>query len=289
MSAATEYKCAECYKADFGDKIKAPEYARRTVPKSDIPQLAVFLSGRGSNFGRVVEATQRGEVNALVSGVWSNRADAGGLDIARNAGVPIIDVPTQDWWRERDLGRAAYEESLASNLEELNPDALLLLGYMNLVRRPFLEKMEQLEIPVINLHPALLTEKGAPIIRTTDGTIPVFRGDHGLQDAYSYKPRVRVTGVTIHQILPGKFMDTGPIIFQQEVEGPGMEESFESFAFRVQSAEKPALVNAVGRLAHVFGHNINISRGVFPWIDNYGELPNPEPLQYNTEAKAANI
>lgn len=155
-------------------------------------RLAVLVSGSGTNLAALLAAidadpTFGGEVVV----VGSDRADAGGLAIARDAGVPTVVQQLGD-----HPDRSAWEAALVADLQAHDPDAVVLAGFMKIVSPAFLAHWPQ---RVLNTHPSLL---------------PAFPGGHAVQDALAYG--VRLTGCTVHVV--DEQVDHGPIIAQQAVE-----------------------------------------------------------------------
>ena len=155
-------------------------------------RLAVLVSGAGTNLAALLAAidadpTFGGEVVV----VGSDRADAGGLAIARDAGVSSVVQQLGD-----HPDRQAWEAALVADLQAHTPDAVVLAGFMKIVSPAFLAHWPQ---RVLNTHPSLL---------------PAFPGGHAVQDALAYG--VRLTGCTVHVV--DEQVDHGPIIAQQAVE-----------------------------------------------------------------------
>ena len=96
---------------------------------------------------------------------------------------------------------------------------------------------------------------------TSHGKIPVIRGSHAIEDAYNQN--VRVSGVTVHQVVPGPF-DTGPVILQEEVHRINGE-SLEEWEQRIHSTEYRILPTALKRVIHVMKQGVDVSDGKFPW------------------------
>jgi len=74
-------------------------------------RLAILISGRGSNLQSILDATQSGSLDAKVAVVVSNRADAGGLARAREAGVEALHVSPRDF-----ADRDGYDRELVKIL-----------------------------------------------------------------------------------------------------------------------------------------------------------------------------
>ncbi len=178
--------------------------------------------------GHPVESTSAARVVVLVSGAGSNLAailaahdDAGGLDLARRAGVAAVTVAPGDF-----VDRAAWNEAVAQAVDVFRPDLVVLAGFMRILGPAFVGRFAG---RTINTHPALL---------------PSFPGAHGVRDALAYG--VRVTGCTVHVVDDG--VDTGPIIAQVAVPVEDGDDE-ESLHERIKVAERALLVETVGRVA----------------------------------------
>ena len=152
--------------------------------------LAVLVSGRGSNLQAIIDRIESGNLDAKISVVVSNTADAYGLVRAKNHGIPTRFLCSRDYSDRRD-----YDAALARLIENFHPDLIVLAGYMLVLTPVFLDVFPQ---KVINIHPALL---------------PSFPGTHAQKQALDYG--VKVSGCTVHFVDAGT--DTGPIIAQRVV------------------------------------------------------------------------
>jgi phosphoribosylglycinamide formyltransferase-1 len=152
--------------------------------------LAILLSGRGSNFVAIHEAIQRGDLKARIACVLSNVADAVGLARAREYGLTSICLPSAG------VDRAEYDRMLVETLRPYNPALVCLAGFMRILSPVMLREYPS---RVLNIHPALL---------------PSFPGLHAQRQALQYG--VKVSGCTVH--LADEGVDTGPILLQRVVE-----------------------------------------------------------------------
>jgi phosphoribosylglycinamide formyltransferase 1 len=184
-------------------------------------RVVVLVSGGGSNLAALLAAHTDPAYGARVVGVVSDRADAGGLTIARDAGVATAVVEPADF-----ADRAAWDAGLAQTVAAFGPAWVVSAGFMRILGAPFLDRFDQ---RVLNTHPALL---------------PAFPGAHGVRDALAYG--VRVTGCTVHLVDAGT--DTGPVIAQQVVEV--LDDDDEATLHeRIKTVERGLLVDVVGRVA----------------------------------------
>lgn len=153
-------------------------------------ELAILISGRGSNLGAILRAVRDRQLDARVRLVLSNRPAAAGLDVARDAGVPTA-VLEHGAYPDRE----AYDAALVAQLRAHGVDTVALAGFDRLVTGIFLRAFPG---RVVNIHPALL---------------PSFKGLHAQRQALEYG--ARIAGVTVHFV--DEQMDHGPIIAQAVV------------------------------------------------------------------------
>jgi phosphoribosylglycinamide formyltransferase-1 len=153
-------------------------------------RIAVFLSGRGSNFMAIREGVRRGDINAEIGLVFSNKEDAPGLLKAREWGLETACLSAKAFAAREDYDRAAAQE-----VEKRGIDLICLAGYMRVLTPQFCDAFRH---RIVNIHPALL---------------PSFPGLHVQQKAIEWG--VRFSGCTVHFVAPE--VDMGPIILQAVV------------------------------------------------------------------------
>ena len=153
-------------------------------------RIAVFLSGRGSNFKAIHTAVKTGEINADIGLVFSNKKAAPGLLYGQEQGLYTQSLQPKDY-----ATREAYDQEIARWLREKNIDLVVLAGYMRILTAPFCQEFLH---RIINIHPALL---------------PAFPGLNVQQKAIDWG--VRFSGATVHFVIPE--VDMGPIILQTVV------------------------------------------------------------------------
>ena len=154
--------------------------------------IAVFISGRGSNFIALHENIKKGVIkNAEISVVFSNKEDALGLYYARKENIPVIVIPSKDY-----KDRHEYDNLIVKSLKPYNIGLICLAGYMRIVTDELISAYEN---KIINIHPALL---------------PSFKGLNAQKQAVEYG--VKFSGCTVHFVDGG--MDSGAVILQKVVE-----------------------------------------------------------------------
>lgn len=183
-------------------------------------RVVVLLSGAGSTFAALLEASRAADSPYEIVGVLADKP-AAGLDIAREAGIPTAVVALRDF-----PDRAAWDEALAAAVAAHDPELVVLAGFMRLVGSPLLDAYGG---RIVNTHPALL---------------PSFPGAHGVRDALAHG--VKITGATVIEVDAG--VDTGRILAQVAV--PVLEDDTEGTLHeRIKAAEQPLLVDVVRTLA----------------------------------------
>jgi phosphoribosylglycinamide formyltransferase-1 len=152
--------------------------------------LGILLSGRGSNFVAIVDSIDAGRIpGAAISVVISNRADAPGIETARQRGLHALVIPSKGKDRE------THDREVVAALKEHRADLICLAGYMRLLSPWF---VQQFRGRILNIHPALL---------------PSFPGLEAQQQAFAYG--VKVSGCTVHFV--DEELDHGAIIVQKTV------------------------------------------------------------------------
>ena len=183
-------------------------------------RVVILLSGAGSTAAAVMAAAA-GDYPAEVVAVGSDRADAAGLQIAAEHGIPTFVVSPRDY-----ADRAEWDEALAGAVAAWEPDLVLCAGFMRILGPAVLDTFSP---ALINSHPSLL---------------PSFPGAHAVVDALAYG--VKVSGVTIHIVVAD--VDTGPIIAQEAV--PVLDDDDEATLHeRIKQRERLLLVDVVAQLA----------------------------------------
>lgn len=204
-------------------------------------RLLVLASGSGTNFQEIINKVEQGSLSAEIIGLLSDNHEAGALERARNHNIADIVVSSEGRSKMGSPERVAFENDLLEKIVEARPQVIVLAGWMKILSDQFLEKVQELDIPIINLHPALLTEDKDDFVETSKGKVPVIRGKNAIRDAYEIG--LSVSGVTVHQVVPGPF-DTGPIILRREVERLP-EDSFEDWESRIHQMEYQIFPEAI--------------------------------------------
>lgn len=164
--------------------------------KASKAEIAVFVSGGGTNLQALIDAQKSGIIeHGEIKLVVSSNPNAYALERAAKAGIKSVTVSKKEFGSQ-----AAVEEKTIEILEENNIDLIVLAGYMSILSADFTRRYER---RIINVHPSL---------------IPSFCGEgfYGLRvHEAALKKGVKVTGATVHFV--NEIPDGGEIIMQKAV------------------------------------------------------------------------
>ena len=150
----------------------------------------MLISGRGSNLQSIIDAIAAGRLDASIAVVISNRAEAPGMQRAREAGIETLHLSPADY-PDRD----AYDRAIVDAVTTRGVDLICLAGFMRLVGPPLLDAYSN---RILNIHPSLL---------------PAFPGVDAQRQALEHG--VHVSGATVHLVT--NELDGGPIVLQSAV------------------------------------------------------------------------
>ena len=160
-------------------------------------KIVVCVSGGGTNLQAIIDGVADGSIrNTKIAGVICNNAGAYALKRAENSGIPAFCISPKSFG-----SRTEFNDAFLQKLDELNPDLIVLAGFLVILPEKMIERYRD---RIINIHPSL---------------IPSFCGTgyYGLKVHEAALSRgVKVTGATVHYVDEGT--DTGRIIAQKAVE-----------------------------------------------------------------------
>ena len=152
-------------------------------------RIGILISGRGSNFVAIADHVAAGDLEAEIAVVISNRAEAPGLELARQRGLCAVCIPS------KGLDREVYDRMLIGELKNRGVEIVCLAGFMRLLSAAFIHEYPN---RILNIHPSLL---------------PAFPGLDAQHQALEHG--VRVAGCTVHFV--DEYLDAGPIVLQAPV------------------------------------------------------------------------
>lgn len=191
--------------------------------------IVCLVSGGGTNLAAIIKAIEEKQIkNVRIKAVISNNSDAYALERAKNAGVDAKCISPKNF-----SNRDGFNKALLDELKRLNPDLIVLAGFLVNISEDIVKAFEN---KIINIHPSL---------------IPSFcgKGYYGLKvHEAALKRGVKVTGATVHFVDAG--IDTGRIILQKAVDIHS-EDDAKSLQKRVmEEAEWIILPKAIEKIAN---------------------------------------
>ena len=184
--------------------------------------IAVFISGGGTNLQSIIDAIKEKKINGQIKLVFSNRKNAYGLVRAQNEKIDTFYLNRKNFFSNEE-----YDEGILEELNRKNIDLIVLAGYLNILSSKLVSKYLN---RIINIHPSL---------------IPSFCGDgfygENVHKAV-IKSGVKFTGATTHFV--DENVDAGAIILQ-DIVPIFVNDDFETVAKRVLEIEHKILVKTV--------------------------------------------
>ena len=153
-------------------------------------KIVVLISGSGSNLQAFIDAANTNALSADITAVISNRADAYGLERAKNAGI-ATEIVDHTCFQSRE----SFDTALKEAITPYNPDVIILAGFMRILTADFVRHFQG---KLLNIHPSLLPKY--PGLNTHQRAI----------DAGDNK-----AGATVHFVT--EELDGGPAIIQASV------------------------------------------------------------------------
>jgi phosphoribosylglycinamide formyltransferase-1 len=182
-----------------------------------LTRLGILLSGRGSNFEAIAENIGRGRLKAEIAAVISNRAEARGIEIATERGLPAVVLPS------KGVARKEYDRRVVAELQNRGVELVCLAGFMRLLTAEFCRAFP---LRALNIHPSLL---------------PAFPGLDAQKQALEHG--AKISGCTVHFV--DEELDAGPIILQAAV--PVLDNDTEqTLAARILAEEHRIYSEAIG-------------------------------------------
>lgn len=191
--------------------------------------IVCLVSGGGTNLAAIIKAIEEKRIkNVRIKAVISNNSDAYALERAKNAGIDAKCISPKNF-----SNRDEFNKALLYELKRLNPDLIVLAGFLVNISEDIVKAFEN---KIINIHPSL---------------IPSFcgKGYYGLKvHEAALKRGVKVTGATVHFVDAG--IDTGRIILQKAVDVHAKDDA-KSLQKRVmEEAEWIILPEAIEKIAN---------------------------------------
>ena len=195
-------------------------------------KIAVLISGNGSNLEALIDACKKNLINGSVEIIISNNPDAYGIQRAKNHSIDYKIIDNNRFQTREDFDRALVEE-----LQDSNPDLIVLAGFMRILTPVMIEAFKN---KIINIHPSLLPKY--PGLDTHNSVVKNGDLKHG---------------VTIHYV--NEVLDGGQIIAQGEI-SVNENETSEELKTRIHAIEHVMLPMVVSKFAY---GTINTKRFIY--------------------------
>ena len=182
-------------------------------------RLGILASTRATDMQALIDAISSKKLNAAISVLISNKADAFALERAKNHNIKAVFIESKGKDREE------FDKEVANELDKNKVDLILLIGYMRFLSPWFVNKYKN---KVMNIHPSLLPKYAGGMDKDVHQEV--------------LNAKAKVTGCTLHFV--DENVDTGPIIMQKKVKIE-KDETAESLKNKVQKAEQDIIVKAV--------------------------------------------
>lgn len=180
--------------------------------------IVVLISGNGSNLQAIIDACKQKKIKGTLRAVFSNKADAFGLERAREAGIPAHSLEASQF-----ASREAFDRQLIQEIDAYAPDVVVLAGYMRILSPAFVAHYAE---RLLNIHPSLLPKY--PGLHTHRQVLENGDDEHG---------------TSVHFVTDE--LDGGPVILQAKV--PVFDgDSEDDVTARVQAQEHAIYPLVVG-------------------------------------------
>ena len=187
--------------------------------------IAVFVSGKGSNLKAIYDQIEKGELPAKISAVISNNRNCGGIEFAVDKNIPTFIIVNN-----KDENLASYKDLLVF-LSDLKVDLIVLAGFLKKIPSEFIKVYKN---KIINIHPALLPKFGGKGMYGANVHKAVFNAEE------------KESGATVHFV--DEIYDNGKIIEQRKVDISDVK-SPEEIAERVLKIEHKLLPDVIKNIA----------------------------------------
>lgn len=184
-------------------------------------KIAVLFSGSGSNLEAILKTIHKKVFNNTrleVALAISNKADAYGIQRAKNYGLDTIVINNKDY-----KSREEFDSALVSEIKKHEIDLVVLAGFMRILTPVFTT-----QVNAINLHPSIL---------------PLFKGKDGIKD--SFYSDMQIGGVSVHWV--NEELDGGKLILQRAFERDN-DMSLQDWEQKIHEIEHKILPDAIVKI-----------------------------------------
>ena len=190
--------------------------------------IVVLISGSGSNLQAFID--QADDLNINIKAVISNKADAYGIERAKQANIAALVLPHKNF-----DSREAFDHALQAEIDKIKPDLIILAGFMRILSAEFVNHFAN---KILNIHPSLL---------------PKYKGLNTHQRAIEANDRYH--GASVHVVTAE--LDDGPVIIQGRLK-ISSEDTADTLQQKIHAIEHKIYPQAVKWLAN---GDIKVSQG----------------------------
>ena len=160
-----------------------------------LKNIVVFASGSGTNFQSIIDAVQRGDITARISGLITNKDGIKAIERAKKNQIPAKVINPNNLDSEKD-----FESRLLNQLKEWNADLIVLAGYLKKIPSAVIENYPN---RILNIHPSLLPKYGGKGFYGTNVHKAVLKAGE------------KESGCSVHVVT--EEFDEGPVLAQKTV------------------------------------------------------------------------
>ncbi|GME76019.1 unnamed protein product [Ambrosiozyma monospora] len=197
--------------------------------------ILVLISGNGSNLQALIDSSKSGKIPGNITHVVSSSSKAYGLERAAKSSIPTTIHELKTYYKgipkenkqERAIARSKFNQDLVELITtKIKPDLIVCAGWMLILSADFLKPLNEANIPIINLHPALPG---------------YFEGTHAIERSWEAGQRGEVTkgGCMIHYVI--EEVDMGEPLVVKEIDVI-KGETVEKWEERIHALEHDAIV-----------------------------------------------
>jgi len=163
---------------------------------NNVKKIAVFASGRGSNFLKIYENIQKGEVSGEIVCLISDNPQAGAIQFSKDNLIPFSIISPKHFNTPEEFGKEIIKILVQSKV-----DWIVLAGFLKKIPDNVVSKYAN---RIVNIHPALLPAFGG-------------KGMYGMRVHEAvFQSGAKISGVTVH--LVNEIYDAGPVVMQEAVD-----------------------------------------------------------------------
>lgn len=198
-------------------------------------RIVVLASTNGTDLQAIIDEMKANKMPGIeLVGVISNKKNCYALQRAKEQGYEAIYISKNDPNTHAPRTREQFDAQLFSTIAALNPDLVVLVGYMRILTPGFIENLNKKHIQIINIHPALIPKFSGPSFFGKSVHEAVLAAHE------------KETGMTIHRVTAD--VDAGEILLQKSIPIDPTD-TVDTLKQKVQALEKQYYPEVIRQLA----------------------------------------